>query len=245
MLNAFARSPAPQGGFPALAPQEPVFLIGDLHGRLDCLNAALRIRSRHFPQSRLVVLGDMIDRGPQSAEILTLLQRESSQGAICLLGNHEQMMLDALEDDHAAQGWLQHGGLETLASFGLTGPPLSAIPRLPAAMPPGQLDWLRNLPLMWQSGNLVAVHAALRPDFPLDKQPQQVFLWGHPAFMRQSRSDGLWVAHGHIVVPEAGAENGRIALDTGAHATGRLSYAAIDPARPEEGRLVIGVASVA
>ena len=229
-------------------PEELVCLIGDLHGRADLLQRFLRLRACHFPQARLVVLGDMIDRGEDSAGVLRLLRDEAGQGAVCLMGNHEAMLLAAL-DDPARHGaaWLSHGGLATLMSLGLRclprGPAEMAdmADALRAALGPDMLAWLRGLPLLWQSGTLVAAHAGLDPARPPRAQLAEVLLWGHRAFAAGRRRDGLWVAHGHVVVERAFGRAGRLALDTGAYATGRLSYALIDPALPAAERLVIGV----
>jgi serine/threonine protein phosphatase 1 len=150
------------------------------------------------------------------------------------MGNHERMLLDFL-DDPAGRGrrWLGAGGTETLASFGIdrvegadAAARLEALAAaLRAALPEGTEAWLRALPLLWQTGGLAVVHAAADPALPLADQPEAALLWGHRAFRRQNRADGIWVAHGHVVTrdPEAGA--GRIAVDTGAWASGRLSAA--------------------
>lgn len=236
---------------PDLAPDEAVCLLGDLHGRADLLQRFLKLRAGHFPQHRLVFLGDAVDRGPDSAEVLRLLQQAQSDdlAAVCLAGNHEAMMLDFLDDPggDAGRRWLAHGGLETLASFGLRGVPqdgadrIAARDALRAAMGSATEDWLRHLPRLWQSGNLVAVHAALDPARPPDGQEERSLLWGHPAFGRTARKDGLWVAHGHVIVERAFARRGRIALDTGAYATGMLSYGLIDPDLPGPERLTLAV----
>lgn len=229
-------------------PDEAVCLVGDLHGRADLLLRFLALRQHHFPQARLVILGDMIDRGEASADVLALLREETATGAVCLAGNHETMLLAFLDDPVThGQRWLAHGGLETLASFGLRGIPRDAADhrqvrdRLRVALGHETEAWLRGLPYLWRSGDLVAAHAALDPSRPAEAQRTEVLTWGHPDFDRMPRRDGLWVAHGHVVVERAFARGGRIALDTGAYATGRLSYALIDPALPEAERMTLGV----
>jgi serine/threonine protein phosphatase 1 len=87
--------------------------------------------------------------------------------------------------------------------------------------------WLRALPLTFQSGNIACVHAAMDPSSSPDKQSSRILLWGHPDFMSEARVDDLWVAHGHTIVKSAACQNSRIALDTGAYRTGRLSVAAV------------------
>ncbi|MDZ4309644.1 MAG: metallophosphoesterase [Cypionkella sp.] len=229
-------------------PHEPVCLVGDIHGRADLLVRFMTLRQRHFPHARLVILGDMIDRGENSAEVLALLRNETTSGAVCIAGNHEAMLLAFLDDPTIqAKRWLAHGGLETLASFGLRGIPRDAADHqeirdhLRAALGCETEAWLRRLPYFWRSGDLVVVHAALDPARPIKAQRTEVLTWGHPDFDHIPRKDGIWVAHGHVVVERAFARSGRIALDTGAYATGRLSYALIDPAMADAERITLGV----
>jgi serine/threonine protein phosphatase 1 len=229
-------------------PEEAVCLLGDLHGRSDLLARFLTLRRRHFPDHRLVALGDAVDRGEDSAGTLRLLRAECAEGAVYVRGNHEEMLLEFL-DDPAGVGrrWLAHGGLDTLASYGLRGIPTSATEHQAARdtlrerMGPETEAWLRELPLLWRSGTLVAAHAALDPDVPPTLQDARSLVWGHPGFRRHPRSDGLWVAHGHTVVSRAHIRGGRIALDTSAYATGMLSYALIDPSLPDTERVTLGV----
>lgn len=152
------------------------------------------------------------------------------------MGNHEEMMLDFI-DDPAVRGnrWLTFGGDDTLKSYGIKVPVkkaniedlTEASMALERAMPKGLQAWLRALPLTFQSGNVACVHAAMDPGTSPDKQSDRVLLWGHRDFMSEGRDDDLWVAHGHTIVKSASCQNSRIALDTGAFQTGRLSVAAV------------------
>jgi serine/threonine protein phosphatase 1 len=233
---------------PIPAPKEPVCLLGDLHGCAKLLERFLRLRQRYFPEHRIVALGDAIDRGENSAEALQLLHAETNRGAVCLMGNHEEMLIEFL-DDPADQGrrWLVHGGLDTLASFGLRGLPSDARAREATRDAlreriGGEIEaWLRALPPLWRSGNLVAAHAALDPDLPPEIQDRRHLVWGHRSFPARSRRDGICVAYGHTLVDRAHMRAGRLALDTGAYATGKLSYALIDPAAAESERVTFAV----
>lgn len=218
---------------PIPCPDEPLFILPDLHGTLPLLQQALRLHARDFPDHRVVVLGDMLDRGGDSAGVLQTLM--DMPEAICLMGNHEAMLLDVLDNPaHHGAEWLRHGGLETLLSFGLRSLPrgpaglIEMAETLRARMGPAMIDWLRARPLYWQSGNVVAVHAGLQPQRPLQSQARRTLLWGHPAFGQVLREDGLFVVHGHTVVPEARVQGGRLMLDTGAYATGNLSFSVMD-----------------
>ncbi|SED82978.1 serine/threonine protein phosphatase 1 [Rhodobacter sp. 24-YEA-8] len=229
-------------GLPPPCPDEPVCLLGDLHGRSDLLKRFLTLRAAHFPNARIIFLGDMIDRGPDSAGILSLVREEVAKGAVALSGNHEAMFLDFLDQPEKGLSWLKHGGVEMLASYGLEPDrPDSLCDRIRATLGEDMIAWLRALPLSWQSGTLAAAHAGMDPQRPVTDQEPQVLQWGHRDFGRILRTDGIWVAHGHTVMDRAFAHAGRIALDTGAYATGRLSFAVIDPDLPETERLMIAV----
>ncbi len=233
---------APPVEFAPPQPEAPFLAIGDLHGRADLLMALDRLIEAEYPDWSVVFLGDYVDRGDQSREVLELLMSVSegdSPPVTCLMGNHERMVLDFL-DDPAASGrrWLRNGGLQTLASFGVAPPAgghgdgtamADVRDRLAEAMGEAAIAWLRGRPLSWRSGDVWAVHAGADPAAPMDSQAGQTLLWGHPRFRNQPRADGQWVVHGHTVVPQPQAQEGRIAVDTGAYATGRLSGAAIAP----------------
>ena len=226
------------------SPTCQLYIIGDIHGCLSLLDGALERIDAHaatheMTDLKLVLLGDYVDRGPQSAQVLSrlyTLQRDVPDKVICLMGNHEKLMLDFI-DDPAGRGvnWLEFGGADTLTSYGIQVPNkksdieglTQASIELEAAMPADLQDWLRALPLIFQSGNIACVHAAMDPDIAPDKQSSRVLLWGHRDFMSEVRGDDLWVAHGHTIVKSASCMNNRIALDTGAYQSGRLSVAAV------------------
>lgn len=170
MFRAFASRGRAGGSRATITPlpDQPLFILPDLHGTLPLLEKALECKARDFPDHRLVVLGDMLDRGADSAGVLQTLM--ALPEAVCLMGNHEAMLLEVLQDPlrHGA-AWLRHGGLETLLSFGLRGLPRSPADMvdmaadLRARMGQRMADWLQALPLHWCSGNVVAVHAGLNP----------------------------------------------------------------------------------
>ena len=223
-----------------IAPEQPFVAIGDVHGRADLLLEIDRLIEARHSGWPVVFLGDYVDRGDQSREVVELLMSVSpddTPSVTCLMGNHERMMLDFLDaPTETGPRWLRNGGLQTLASFGVAPPRggtgdagalVDLRDRLAGAMDPAMIDWLRARPLSWQNGNVWAVHAGADPSLPMTGQPDEVLIWGHPAFRRTPRTDGQWVIHGHTIVDAPDARAGRIALDTGAYATGRLSAAAI------------------
>ncbi len=238
-LASGRRAPVPPFDAP-LRPDEPLALIGDVHGCDLLLARLLEDIETLVPDHRVVVLGDMIDRGDDSAAVLRRLM--ALPGSVCLRGNHEDMLLRYLDEpERAGRGWLRNGGLQTVASFGVPGLSLGAGPealrdaaeRLRDAMGQDMLAWLRGLPLSWRSGNVLATHAGADPRRSPEDQDETVLLWGHPRFEAEPRRDGVWVVHGHVIRPDPSAEGGRIAVDTGAYATGRLTMAIIRPGAGE------------
>ncbi|RWR08153.1 metallophosphoesterase [Paenirhodobacter populi] len=226
MLSWILRRSEPP--FPPLAPADPLVVIGDVHGRDDLLEELLAETAQRLPQARRVLVGDLIDRGPDSRDVLT--RARDLKDVVVLRGNHEEMLLRFLDaPETGGEAWLRHGGIETLASFGITDPVPDTATRdaLRRAMAPGLEDWLRALPLFWQSGNVAVVHAAADPRTPIAQQNPQYLLWGHPGFGRVLRRDGVWVVHGHVIRSAPGRAGGVISIDTGAWRTGQLTAALI------------------
>ena len=223
-----------------LAPDVPFHAVGDIHGRADLLRKLLLSLERGAaPAARLVFVGDYVDRGDQSREVLDrlqALQRERPGAVICLMGNHERMLLDFLDEpEHAGPRWLDNGGLQTMRSYGVSArAQLHSRNRLePArdafrdALGPTEA-WLRGLPLIWRSGNVAVVHAAADPSVPIDAQTDRTLLWGHRDFGLLPRRDGIWIVHGHTITERPEARAGRIAIDTGAYVSGVLTAAHVD-----------------
>lgn len=211
-------------------------VIGDIHGTLPALPPLL---SRLSTQVDLIVtVGDYIDRGPKSAQVLTLLRawQAGPGNLVCLAGNHEYMLCRFLDDPlkYAAR-WLRHGGDRTLESFGVAPPDapddgaalVEARDRLRDAMGPRLEEWVRTLPLVWRGGNVVVAHAGADPARPIHKQEPRHLLWGHRDFLTRERADGVWLVHGHWIREAPAVESGRIAVDVGAYKTGRLAAAIV------------------
>jgi serine/threonine protein phosphatase 1 len=221
-------------------PEQAFYAIGDIHGRLDLMDRLLDRIDAEDPGAQLIFVGDYIDRGEQSRGVLErLMQLDGARrpAPVFLSGNHEDMCLKFLDDpEKRAPSWFRNGGLQTLASFGIGDVPasgrgervLEVRDALAEAMGQPMIAWLRQLPLHWRSGNVAVVHAGADPYAPIESQSSRVLQWGHPEF-GTPRPDRLWVAHGHTIVEQAAAAEGRIAVDTGAYATGRLTAGRIAP----------------
>lgn len=168
-----------------------VWAVGDVHGRIDALDALLRRLNDDFdastahqpasgPKPVLVFLGDYIDRGPRSDAVIARLQALPEErpdlDVVCLAGNHERMMLGFLDDPvQRGRQWLRHGGFETAASFGVDlrygdvtglGPAAlrDAATTLRRALPPGTEEWLRALPVSWGAGSGMYGDVGAAPD---------------------------------------------------------------------------------
>lgn len=204
-------------------PDTPFTAVSDIHGCSDLLARAL-----DQCDGQIICVGDYIDRGPDSAGVLQMLRARPD--IISLMGNHEEMLLNFLDDpDTHGLRWLQFGGLESLESFGVA--PTAPLPQirdaLRNALGPENEAWLRALPSHWQSGNVAVTHAGADPALPMDQQPTKALRWGHPKFGRTARRDGVWVVRGHVIVDDPIQQDGIIGIDTGAYKTGRLTMAHI------------------
>jgi serine/threonine protein phosphatase 1 len=238
------------GTWDAPAPAELVYVVGDVHGCVDKLHSLLaRIDSDTDSDTegaaggpgKVVFVGDYIDRGEASADVLRFLAEMTAsfpERVVALMGNHERMMLDFLADPTgSAKRWIRYGGLQTLASFGV-GAGLSTDSRnaadlldaagdLTEAMGPDLIDWVRQLPLCWSSGTLWVTHAGADPEHAMGAQKPKAMLWGADRFLSRERADGQWVAFGHQPFEIPFAEQGRIAVDTGAVYGGVMTAARV------------------
>ncbi|MBN9600163.1 MAG: serine/threonine protein phosphatase [Afipia sp.] len=228
-------------------PQVPegvrVYAVGDIHGRADLLAPVLlqiEIDIALHPVRRplVVFLGDYIDRGPDSKEVLDLLIAAGHAAeTVFLKGNHETFLLDFLKDPTLLERWRQFGGLETLVSYGLQ-PPIHpslddriALARtLAGALPPSHRRFLEDLKTTFVCGDFLFVHAGLRPLVPIEQQAEEDLLWIRDDFLHWDKAFDKVVVHGHTPVLEPDIRFNRINIDTGAFATGRLSCLTIEAA---------------
>ncbi|MDR6788448.1 serine/threonine protein phosphatase 1 [Sphingomonas sp. BE138] len=214
-----------------------VYAIGDVHGRADLLHPLLGWiaddHARRGPVDALhvVLLGDLIDRGPASSAVIDLLARPGRQQAerYVLRGNHEEMLLAILDGETGGVvDWLRHGGADTLASYGIDAAPYwddpdALPPMLRGAMPEGHAAFLRATLDQVRIGDYLFVHAGIRPGVPLDAQDGRDLRWIRKPFLNSRADHGMVVVHGHTIVPAVDYRHNRIAIDTGAYRSGRLT----------------------
>ena len=220
------------------------YVIGDIHGRLDLLDRLLADVHAEIDRERpgkvmLVFLGDLIDRGPQSAGVVERLRtyRHRAVRPIFLLGNHEEVLLRILggELEHLA-GWLRFGGAQCLKSYGADPRAIAAsgdeaaLAGIRAAIPDTHIEFLRTFVDTCRFGDYLFVHAGIRPGVALDKQRQQDMRWIREPFLSDQTDHGFVVVHGHTISPEVEERANRIGIDTGAYRSGVLTALAIEGA---------------
>jgi serine/threonine protein phosphatase 1 len=226
---------------------ERIYAIGDVHGRYDLLKQLLDTVGEHSnargtPAAlHIVFLGDLVDRGPDSAKVVDLvaeLERGTDQ-IIALMGNHEEAMLQALDGDlMVLRKWLEVGGAQTVQSYGLDLPEPGADLRryarqLKKAIPAKHARWLKAMPLTAQSGDYFFCHAGIRPGVALHRQAREDLLWIREEFLEADDNFGAVVVHGHTISREVVKRSNRIGIDTGAYATGLLTALYLEGDRQE------------
>jgi serine/threonine protein phosphatase 1 len=240
---------APMFMFSSRPPSSPrgakahrAYVVGDIHGRLDLLEALLDtihsdLAERPPQKALLVFVGDLIDRGPSSAQVVERLRTYSHDGVrpVFLLGNHEEVLLRILDGEASLiESWLRFGGAQCLKSYGCDAGALTAmtdVQKLEAvreAIPPEHVDFLKGFADTFRFGDYLFVHAGIRPGVDLEEQRQSDLRWIREPFLRDETDHGFVVVHGHTISQEVEERPNRIGIDTGAYATGILTALAIE-----------------
>ena len=202
------------------------FAVADLHGRLDLLEAAVEAIDEYPTEAvqTVVFLGDYIDRGPRSAEVVERLAAGPPTGRrwVCLKGNHEAMMALALRDPEKLEWWISNGGDRTIESYGSRRDVMIR-----------HLRWIEALPFLHVDTHRVFVHAGVDPDIPLAEQDESTLLWKRYPVASDAGHGIRHVVHGHDPDVEGPLlRTGRTCLDTLAWRTGRLAVGVFDDVRP-------------
>ena len=226
------RAGAPRVPAPSVPDGTRVYVIGDIHGRLDLLarlSERIVIDSGDFTGERKVAvyLGDYVDRGPCSRGVIDLLVDEPLGGfeSVHLKGNHEKFLLDFLDDASVWPFWLYNGADATLLSYGVTptAGPEGLQAEFRAAIPARHIEFLGALGLSHVEGDYIFVHAGVRPGVALKDQAEADLIWIRDPFLSSDADHGKIVVHGHSIAGEPEIEANRIGIDTGAYATGKLT----------------------
>jgi serine/threonine protein phosphatase 1 len=231
-------TPPERRASPPRAPEgKRIYVVGDIHGRCDLLarmHALILADARSAPALSLVVvyLGDYVDRGLASYEVLETLIRDPLAGfeRVHIKGNHEDMALNFIAGPPHPT-WLFNGGEETLFSYGIeTSPSYFAGSDLEPvrvqfenALPASHLEFLKSLVLHHTERDYYFVHAGVRPGVPLDLQSPRDLLWIRDPFLCSTEDFGKCVVHGHSISASPEVFVNRIGIDTGAFYSGRLT----------------------
>ena len=221
---------------PAVPDGRLIYAIGDVHGRLDCLDGLL---TKIFADERdqnaigsLIFLGDLIDRGPDSAGVICRVIElcEARNNSRVIGGNHEQLLREALDGNiKSLRLFMQVGGIPTAHSYGVSldayynGDLLVFLETLRAAVPPQHRSFLENLEGMIIEGDYAFVHAGVRPGVPFKAQRELDLRWIRNEFLSYRKDLEKTVVHGHTIVDQVEELSNRVAIDTGAWRTGVLT----------------------
>jgi serine/threonine protein phosphatase 1 len=229
---------------PTIPADRRIYAVGDVHGRADLLVDILwridvDLKAHPIASSVQVFLGDYIDRGPHSRQVIDLMiERRRLHEVFYLKGNHETYVPRFLKDPTTFSEWKHVGGINTLLSYGLKprdyDDPQSQHQLATAfrrSLPDSHYRFIQDLELSLTCGDFFFVHAGVRPGIPLNEQSEQDLLWIRDEFLLHEENFGKIVVHGHTPAREPEIRRNRINIDTGAYATGRLTCLVLEGKR--------------
>jgi diadenosine tetraphosphatase ApaH/serine/threonine PP2A family protein phosphatase len=221
---------------PRIPDDTRIYAIGDVHGRLDLLREMFSAIDESLAMHPIenvvqVLVGDYIDRGPNSRQVIdALIARAQQHNMVYLKGNHENYAVEFLADPSVLSEWKQVGGMSTLLSYGLqprtqddpqTRQEIAAAFR--SVLPDSHRRFLQSLRLTYSCGDFFFTHAGVRPGIPLVEQREEDLLWIRDDFLLHEEDFGKIIVHGHTPAKTPDIRANRINIDTGAFATGRLT----------------------
>jgi len=238
IARLFKRRPGASIPPPAIPEGQRVYAVGDIHGRLDLLRQLLdRIaaddQERPPRRTTVIFLGDLVDRGPDSAGVIETLRQLAADrpDTRFLLGNHEEVFLHALREEklETLKFFCRIGGRETILSYGISEADYNAMDyeelkaALTARVPESHLAFLETFENMIDIGDYLFVHAGIRPGLALEEQRLRDLRWIREPFLDHAAPHERMVVHGHTITPDVDERSNRIGIDTGAYASGRLT----------------------
>lgn len=234
-LNRLFRSPAPAAPAACVPEGQRWYVIGDVHGRRDLFEALAAAiddddGAAAPAETTVVLLGDLVDRGPDSAGVIACARAWQRRRTVRLLAaNHEEMFLESFDDSEMLRHFLRHGGRETMLSYGIDRTRYNAmsIEDLQAEMarivPAEDRAFLANAEEWIEAGDYLLVHAGINPAVSLAEQRRSDLLWIRNRFLDHPDAFSHVVVHGHTIFDEVEDAGTRIGIDTGAYRTGRLT----------------------
>ncbi|MBV7255365.1 serine/threonine protein phosphatase [Pacificimonas sp. WHA3] len=224
---------------PAVPDGVRVYAIGDIHGMSNLLEKLLKKITKDLKgfegRAELVFLGDYVDRGPDSAQVIARLCEGPGPGDTWtfLKGNHDAFLSSTMAAEKLKEryyrAWVDQGGAEAMMSWGVRrglihgDDPEAAVEALKAAMPKAHRKFFRKLKPSHRIGDYMFVHAGVRPHVPLEEQQEKDLLWIRDDFLDHGKSFGPHIVHGHTITPDVDGQKHRTGVDTGAYRTGTLT----------------------
>nr|WP_298925808.1 metallophosphoesterase family protein [uncultured Erythrobacter sp.] len=237
MLKSLSKifSPRARARLPAVPDGTRYYVIGDIHGRLDLYEALIDAieaddQNSGSADSRVILLGDLVDRGPDSAGVIKRTRKwQKNRDVRVLAGNHEEMFLQSFEKPDILRHFLKHGGRETIMSYGISKKQFNAMTLdelhalLPQIISQKERDYVASFEEMIIAGDYVFVHAGVDPSVPLDAQKRSDMLWIRDRFLNHEGALEKVVVHGHTIFDTVMDCGNRIGIDTGAFRSGVLT----------------------
>ncbi|MGH6785853.1 MAG: metallophosphoesterase family protein [Novosphingobium sp.] len=230
----------PRSAVPA---DERVYAVGDIHGRSDLFEALIAAieaddAAREAAKTTVVLLGDLVDRGPDSAGVIALARGWAARRKVRLIaGNHEEMFLASFTDRETLKHFLKYGGRETVLSYPMNRDAWNAADiaeaqrLMDAIVPAADREFLAAAEDMVRIGDYLFVHAGIAPGVPFDEQRTSELRWIREPFLSHRGDHGAVVVHGHTITKAPVLRANRIGLDTGAYQSGRLTALGLEGAR--------------
>lgn len=240
-----------------LGPEEGAYIIGDIHGCFDQIYHLLELIRDDIGQNlsvtgttdsvkkpKIIFLGDLIDRGPRSKDVVDLLlnYRPDYAEPIFLKGNHEAVFLKVIKGDlESFKFWCQFGGRDCMRSYGVSNigeidyNPEAVLNRFIEAIEPSHIEFISSFDYYHVARDYLCVHAGIRPNVPLSKQKNKDMMWIREPFLKHKKAHEYRVIHGHTISDAPVERPNRIGIDTGVYNGNPLTCAFI---RNEELRFI-------
>ncbi|MGB3469963.1 MAG: metallophosphoesterase family protein [Erythrobacter sp.] len=235
LRNLFRSNTKASSPLPSVPDGTRYYVIGDIHGRLDlydALIAGIEIddAAQKPADTQIILLGDLVDRGPESAGVIARTRKWQAQRNVRILaGNHEEMFITSFEKPEILRHFLKHGGRETVMSYGISRKQFNTMTleelfsALPQIVPRADIDYLAGFEECITAGDYLFVHAGIEPGVPIAEQKRKDMLWIRDRFLNHEGPLEKVVVHGHTIFDRVMDCGNRIGIDTGAFRSGVLT----------------------